>query len=267
MEKKLIIFVLAVCIGMQFGVSFGMTYLPKSIRNYFSAQKEPEVTKRSIFYVFDVEDSLEGNISRREAIRLVKKYITGLFRNQLQYPTPLSKIRVLQEKISILPGGLSYNDVVFTLACDELIKETKELSEKRSEQEEEKDRLIDEAIDKFNKQFVTSTDKFTTAIEALLFRLTTDARALLSIALQEEFRSEDIKFFGKEKHAAMMEEAKVRVSMNEERKQSFEERKKLLADKMKEEAFQQRKKQVEAQLQKNESSKVMKRSSVSSVWE
>jgi hypothetical protein len=225
MQNKSILFALAVCMGMQCGVSFGMVYRPK--RAVMPQRTmEPQVDRQSIWYVGGDQS---GVIAKSEAVRLVKEYITQQLEDSLEYPMPLTKIRELLKKINILPWGVEYNDEIFTEACDQLIQEIQAARKNIATKKElKKDKLIDDAIARFNNQLSTSQDKYNEALNLL----GVDGRALSSIVLSMECQNCNEEVHGKEKYATMKVQAKRRAPMNATQIKSFEARKKELAEKL-----------------------------------
>jgi hypothetical protein len=245
MFKKLIFLAVLAYFALDSQVSFGMyvnTKRPRqsSIKRVQKLEpvviQEPMVNNKSIMYALEVGADWYGQTARKDAIELVKKHIrTNIFDDaagSLEFPTPASKISTLQKKVDILPWGVDYNDEVFTQACDELIEEIKNIE--RTPKEQEKDKAIDRAIVHFKKKFASSDNIYRDAINLM----GPSNRALVAIALQQECKDctqEQFgvefgkKEFGKERYEQLAVESRRRAPMDEERKSSFEERKKALA--------------------------------------
>jgi len=212
-----------------------------------------EIMKYSIWYVMGPDEDQSATITKSEAIDRVKMYIKNLLDDQLEYPTPLTKIRSLLKKINILPSHVDYNDEIFTQACDQLVQEITRSAKDLSAKEQVKNKLIDSAIVRFNKQLASSQDKN----KDILDLMSNDDRALSSIYLSLECERCDKEYYGVDNYAKIVNAANRRAPMTSDQKEKFEVRKKELAMKLKD-VFAKQQMQLESQdygqdLQKDQS--------------
>lgn len=234
MIRKIACLITIFCVGLESTSIFGMYLRTKTstrrspLRKEQVQKEESMVSSRSIWYALGYSESVLSTVyTQRQAIDLVKHYIeTDIFGDEvgnLEFPTPSAKVDALRKKVDILPGNIDYNDVIFTRACDELIKEIN--NTKRTQKKREKDEAIDKAIVRFKARLSSSDNIYKDAIRLM----GPNNRALVSIALQQECKECMEEQFGKDKYEQLVVESRRRAPMDEERKSAFEERKKQLA--------------------------------------
>lgn len=177
-----------------------------------------------------------GTVTEKEAINGVKDAIRWEYlEDNLQYPTPSSKLRLLLKKDLLLPKGVEEflpagskeRDTLLNQACSELSQEVQKEKTEATPEMLEKYRQIDQAMARFNQQLANSEDKHADAINLMSI----NDRALVAIALQSECieckKQINPEIF--EKTAV----SKFYEPMNIEQQNSFEERKKVWDEGMK----------------------------------